>query len=253
MRTQDTRGDTPRFERDDALEIEVKPHPFSFARDPKNPLNEVIVDTVNRMGGVGEDAERDYQACLSTLWRQAKEVVAIVTQELKDLPASSYLDRWSLVQLLAELRQAASLDALDEVLSSQIPQEESADPHSFTTMGEEVMIRTTAVEAVTRIAADGSKEALDLLLKHARHENFSIKRASIQGYLQISGEEGRKILLKNLPKRDHHILDIRRTDVRAVPQAEGGLNLVQCDEDKLPRLSPAGSRPRKDDKGGCGC
>ncbi len=186
MRRQEVRADTPRSQAsgDDRLEIKTKPHPFIFSRDPKNQLNELIVETINRMGGVGEDAEKRYQACLNALFRNAREVVAIVEQELKDQPAESYLDRWSLVHLLAELKQPSSLGALDSILSSQMPEERSKDPHSFTTVGEEVVIRTTAVEAITRIAAEGVKEAQELLLKHVRHDNFSVKRAAVQGYLQ---------------------------------------------------------------------
>jgi len=256
MRVQNTRGDTPRVVRDDGLEIVVKSHPFVFSRDPKNPLNEQIVETINRMGGVGEDAERSYQACLGHLFRNAREVVAIVTQELKDQPAGNYLDRWSLVYLLAELKQTASLGALDDILSSALPAEQLKDPHEFTTLGQEVMIRTTAVEAVTRLAADGAKEAQESLLKHALHENFSIKRACIQGYLQVAGEGGRATLQKQLPQRDHYILDIKAIDVRQAPQAEGGLHLAACDEDHLPTLgSTAGGKGGTDAGGkpGCGC
>jgi hypothetical protein len=256
MRLQNTRGDTPRVVRDDGLEIMVTSHPFMFSRDPKNPLNEQIVETVNRMGGVGEDAERNYQACLGHLFRNAREVVAIVAQELKDQPAANYLDRWSLVYLLAELKQPASLGALDDILSSALPEEQLKDPHEFTTLGQEVMIRTTAAEALTRLAAEGAKEAQDALLKHARHDNFSIKRACIQGYLQVAGEDGRATLQKHLPQRDHHILDIKAIDVRQAPQAEGGLHLVACDEDHLPTLgSAAGGKGKTDADGkpGCGC
>jgi hypothetical protein len=254
MRLQNTRGDTPRAIRDDGLEIVIKSHPFIFSRDPKNPLNEQIVETINRMGGVGEDAERNYQACLNHLFRHAREVVAIVTQELKDQPASNYLDRWSLVYLLAELKQTASLSALDDILSSALPAEQFKDPHEFTTLGQEVMIRTTAVDAVARLAADGAKEAQEVLLKHVHHENFSIKRACIQGYLQVAGEDGRAMLQKQLPQRDHYILDIKAIDVRQAPQAEGGLHLVARDEDHLPILgSAAGGKAGTDagDKPGC--
>lgn len=259
MRRQQVRADTPRSQAsgDDRLEIKMKPHPFIFSRDPRNPLNELIVETVNRMGGVGEDAEMRYQSCLNAMFRNAREIVAIVEQELKDQPAESYLDRWSLVHLLAELKQPSSLSALDSILSSQIPEERSKDPHSFTTMGEEVVIRTTAVEAITRIAADGAKEAQDLLLKHVRHENFSVKRAAVQGYLQVAGEGGRETLQKAMPERDHHILDIKAVDVRQVQQAEGGLHLVPCDKERLPALGTeaelSGKDPHDKSDKGCGC
>jgi hypothetical protein len=254
-----SRIDTPRSQAsgDDKLEIRMKPHPFIFSRDPKNPLNEQIVETINRMGGVGEDAEKRYQACLNALFRQAREVVAIVEQELKDQPADSYLDRWSLVYLLAELKQPNALQALDGILSARIPEERYKDPHNFTSVGEEVVIRTTAVDAIMRIAADGVKEAQEMLLKHVRHDNFSVKRAAVQAFLQVAGEGGRETLMKNMPESDHHILDIKAIDVRQAPQAEGGLHLKPCDREELPALGTESDLGGKDPGGktdkGCGC
>jgi hypothetical protein len=179
-------------------------------------------------------------------------------KEYGSLPADQYLDRWSLVQLLAEMKEPSALSALDEILSSAIPAEESRDPHSFSSAGEEVMIRTTAIEAVTRLAADGNGDAQAALLKHARHENFSVKRAAIQGYLATGGEQAAATLRKELPKRDQYILDIKPTDVHAAPQAQGGLHLVNKDSDDLPphEISVddgggSGSDDKNNQTGGC--
>lgn len=248
------RSDSPRLIGGDSLRIETVTHPFSFEHSPDKELTERIVDAINRMGGAGEYAEKCYQSALDGLARRAREVVAIVVAEYARLPRNQYLDRWSLVQLIAELRQEAALDFLDRLLSSDIPSEESSDPHSFTTMGEEVMIRTTAVEAVTRVAADGSARALEVLLRHARHENFSVKRAAIQGYLAYGGAHASERLKEILPERDHHILDIKRIDVRQAPQAEGGLYLVCRDKAELPpHEPPRGDSDGKPGSGNGGC
>ncbi len=234
MGTRKQMSDTPKVDRDDSLKVEVKQHPFGFKETPDDPLNERIVDAVNMMGAIGSDAEANYQAALDTLRNQSEKVISIVAAEYRNLPKNQYLDRWALVQLLAELKEPSSLSILDEVLVRRIPPEQSKAPHSFTTVGEEVLIRTTAVEAITRIAADGNKEALQLLLKHARHKNFSVKRACIQGYLAHGGKNARKVLVEVLPKKDHRILDIRRLDVHEVPQAQGGLFLASQDRHELP-------------------
>jgi HEAT repeat protein len=234
MRIRKQISDTPKSDRDNSLKVEVKPHPFGFKKSPDNPLNERIVEAINMMGGVGNDAEANYQAALDALRKQSSKVVPIVAAEYADLPKDQYLDRWSLIQLLAELKAASSLPILDGILSSRIPPEQSKNPHSFTTVGEEITIRTTAVEAVTRIAADKNKQALEILLKHAQHKNFSVQRASIQGYLTYGGKDAREVLVKVLPKKDQFILDIRRVDIREVPQAEGGIFLVSRDSDELP-------------------
>lgn len=234
MRNLKQISDTPKIERDDSLKIEVKLHPFSFKEDSDNPLNERIVEALNMMGGVGEEAETKYQAALNDLRKQSAKVSRIVAAEYKNLPDDQYLDRWSLVQLLAELKDSSSLEVLDDLLSSRIPAERSKDPHSFSTVGEEIMIRTTAVEALTRIADNKNEKALEILLKHTQHKNFSVKRAAIQGYLAHGGKDASNTLAKALPKNDQYILNIRRMDVREAPQAEGGVFLVNKDAGELP-------------------
>ena len=226
---------------DNSVVIQVIPHPFGFRESPNNLLNEQIVEAINRMGGAGDDAEANYQIALDAMRQNAAEVVSIVAQEYKDLPENKYLDRWSLIQLLTELRHSASLPILDEILSSSIPSEQSNDPHSFTTVGEEVMIRTSAVEALTQISANGNREALELLMRHIQHENFSVKRACIQGYLACGGVNARKTLLEVLPENDRWILNIRREDVRNVPQLRGENYLVRPETDRPPQISSSHS------------
>lgn len=265
--------DTPRLMVDDHLEVKTMGSPFRFERSVDAELAGRISEAINRMGGAGEHAEACYQQALDALARRAKEVVKALAEEMDRLEESSYLDRWALVQLMAEMKHESALDALDRLLASKIPEERSGDPHSFTSAGEEVMIRTSAVEAATRIAAEGSERARELLLRHAAHDNFSVKRAAIQGYLAHGGEGAREVLLKHLPERDHFILGIQRVDVRQVPQAQGGLHLVNRTEKDLPvhDLNPGsgcgGKGAGKDDgkgggggsgggggdKGGCGC
>lgn len=200
------------------LQIAVTPHPFGFRRDPNNPLNAKIIEAINRMGDTGENAEARYQKALNALRPRIEAVIGIVAFELQDIAESRYMDRWSLVQLLADLRHDAALPILDRVLAQPIPRERSQTPHRLSTVREEVIIRTTAVEAISRIAANGNRQALELLLKYARHPNFSVKRESIQSYLEHGGPNARATLKKRLPERDHHIMEIRRTDLSEVLQ-----------------------------------
>jgi len=220
----------------DSLRIQTVPHPFRFRENPDNSLNRLIVEAVNRMGEFGDDAEANYQTVLEALRQRSDEVVAIIAAEYRDLSEAQYLDRWSLVQLLVELRHPSSLSLLNEVLSNQIPEERSQDTDSFTTVGEEVMIKTTAVEALTQMSAQQNQDALDLLLRYTQHENFSIKRACVQGYLAYGGEGATERLLEFLPEQDRFILDIRREDVRNVPQPRGENYLRREESGDTPRL-----------------
>lgn len=205
---------------DDSSDMQTQPHPFKFKKSPDSPINDKIVESVFQMGGFGDTAEEDYQARLDSLRSVAADAVPIIVDEYNDLPEDQYVDRWSLVQLLTDLAHPSSLGGLDNIVSTSIPPEKSRDQHNFSTRAEETILRTTAIEAITRVAASNNKEAIELLLKHSRNDSFSIKRASVQGYLEVGGEKARDVLTKEFPKNDHYILDIRREDVRKVPQAD---------------------------------
>ncbi|TET07135.1 MAG: hypothetical protein E3J86_13965 [Candidatus Thorarchaeota archaeon] len=220
----------------DSIRIETVSSPFQFKTSSGSHVNDIVLEAINRMGGFGEEAEEQYQASLEELKEVAEEAISIVSSEYKSLSEEKYLNRWSLIHLISELRNPLSLEMMDEVLTTPIPPERSKVPKTYSTRADELMIRTTAIEAITRIASDGQQDALDLLLVHSRHKHFSIKRAAIQGYLKIRGDAGRAELLKSLPKSDHRILDIKRTDVREVPQAIGGEGLKFPDKDDTPSI-----------------
>ncbi len=77
---------------------------------------------------------------------------------------------------------------------------------------------------------------MKLLLKYVRHPNFSVKRAAIQAYLARGGKGARKTLLKELPKEDHYILDIRRVGVHEIPQLHPDVARRKRDRNELPPL-----------------
>lgn len=203
---------------DDSFYATIQPHPFRLESSRDKELASMIVETVNLMGGIGLQAEDNYQKSLDTLRTKSKKAVRIIIREYKGLRESSYVDRWSLVHLLGELRDPTALGALNEIVRSRIPVEKSKVLHEYSTRAEELMIRTTAVEAIKQIAENNSPEALELLLEQTRSEEFSIRRAAVQGFLEAGGPKAREKLLKVLPKEHQGLLDIRRTDVRKVYQ-----------------------------------
>ena len=68
-------ADTPRLVGDDQLKVETVAHVFRFERSVDAKLAQRIVDAINLMGGVGEQAEVCYQKALDGLARRSKEVV----------------------------------------------------------------------------------------------------------------------------------------------------------------------------------
>ena len=209
--------DAPRIASDDQLTIRGATREETPQEDPNSP-NAQIRAAIAQMSALGPNAEADYQMSLRRLASNPQEAVAAISDVYRRVSEDQYLSRWSLVQLLSDLRDPAALSAFENILSTPIPPEKAPQMNLYSTVGEEVMIRTTAIDGITQLAARGERQALELLLRYVQHDVFSIKRAAIQGYLQVAGPEGREQLLKTLPPQDHFILDIRQVDVQNVPQ-----------------------------------
>jgi hypothetical protein len=219
--------DTPFLAGPDSLETRVVEHPFTFQSSQSPELNALIVEAVNRMGGVGDDAEENYQKALKHLSQRGPEALEILVAEYEQLPEDHYLDRWSLVHLISELRLPAALRALNRILGARIPAEKLRGSHDNSTAAEELMIRTTAVEGVVRLSASGLGEARAVLLKQATNRVFSIRRACVQGLLETGTDDDRKRLRRLLKERkDNALLAIRRVNVWEAPQAVGGRHVV---------------------------
>ncbi len=236
--------DTPVVGSVDTLKIKVVEHPFSFRDSPDEHLTALIVTAINHMGGVGEHAEEAYQRALAALRDHVDAVVKTVAAEYSRVPENQYLDRWSLVQLFAELPHPSALATLERILASDIPPERSKDPHGHSTVGEEVMIRTTAVDALARLHAAKIVEAGRILLRYAEHPTFSIRRACVQAVMETGSPDEQKNLQKILQKRgETSLLEIRRRDVREVPQATGGRFIVRDDRKNEPPSPGLKGRP----------
>jgi hypothetical protein len=227
--------DTPKLPDDNSLEIKVIEHPFKLKSSKDDKLNTLIVNAINAMGAFGDDADMQYQKYVKQL-KENSATKSILITEYSDMGESQYLDRWSIIQLVSDIGDGSTLDFFNKVIKAKIPKEKSKELHSYSTVGEEVMIRTTAIEGISKLAANGNAEAVKSLLNHTNNENFSIKRAAIQAFIEVGGKDSIAILKKHLPKASLHLLEIKRTDVRNVPQADGGLFVKTHDNDDLPKI-----------------
>jgi hypothetical protein len=225
--------DTPRIDTDDQLTLREGPRASEGQRRPDSPGARVRA-AINQMSASGPEAELNYRETLRALASDARAAVGAVRDMYRATPENQYMDRWTQVHLLADLRNSAALSVFDNILSTPIPPEKAPDMITYSTVGEEAMIRTTAIEGITRLAAQGEGEALELLRKHMQHENFSVRRAAIQGYLEAAGEGARDELRRVLPERDHFILSIRRSEVQDVPQPK-----VERPSDEIDQVPPA--------------
>ena len=226
--------DTPRMAPDDELTLREPQRAPAAQAAPDSPRARART-AINQMMGSGPDAELNYRAALQALARDARAAVGAVRDMYRETPEDQYVDRWTQVHLLADLRNGATRPAFDEILSTPIPPEKAPGMITYSTVGEETMIRTTAIEGLTRLATQDDREALELLRKHMRHENLSVRSAAIQGYLEAAGEGARDELRRELPERDHFILDIRRPGVQEVPQP----SVVERPSEEVDQVPPA--------------
>jgi hypothetical protein len=208
--------DTPRTESDDRLTVDAPPPDAAYG-EPNTPQAQVSA-ALAAMSASGPGAEAGYQASLSALAEDAPAVVQALSDRYANAPEDEYVDRWAMVNLLADVRQPQALTALEAIVSTPIPPEHNPGMVIHSTVSEEVIIRTTAIEGITRLASQGADGALEALRNQMANKTFSIRRAAIQGYLEAAGDDARDQLRSELPESDHFILDLRREDVRNVPQ-----------------------------------
>jgi hypothetical protein len=226
----------------DTVTVHVNRETFRFRHSQGDPLNDQIVDAVHRMTASGIGAEAGYRAAIVRLRAQVERAIEIVGHEYHDLDENRYLDRWALVQVMSDLWHPAALPVLDAILSSRMPPERSDDLHDSSTVDEELMIRTSAVDAITRLAAQGNREARGLLRQHLGHPAFSVRRAAVQGYLASGDESTRAELRRILPAHDQVLLRIVPLQMSQIPVPRGDLDLVGVD-----RTLPAPDLPDPND------
>ena len=124
---------------------------------------------------------------------------------------SSCATRWA-------ARHPAALPFLRNLILTPIPPEESPDPHSFSTVAEETILRTTAVEGVGYLARDRAN-AVGTLFEALRQPSLSVRRAAVQSLL--GSRRGRKLraqISNALPEEQRFLLDLKAVNVRDVPQ-----------------------------------
>ena len=197
------------------------PHTLRVGADPD--ISGLVTSALTAMAASGDTAEDAYLQTLVSLRERAEDVVAALGATYSSLEEDRYLERWSLVQLLTDLRARSAVDVLTDVLRQPIPEERSAHPaHGLSTVGEEMIIRTTAVEALARLVAEGDRPAREALLAQLRHEALSVRRAVVQAVMD-SGDQQLRIEVAAALKgtADEWLLGLRRADVRDVPQADG--------------------------------
>jgi hypothetical protein len=199
----------------------LRPRPEARAERPPSPAAVLLANFIAATNAAGDDAEARYQSTLEALRKRADEVVVEIARAEGRCEETDYPTRLALVQAASQLRRPSALAFLRTLVLTPIPAERSPDPHSFSSVGEETILRTIAVEGVGALAADGDKKALAALFEFLEIPSRSVRRAAVQSiYAAPRGRGLRKRMEAALPASQHFLLDLQPIEVGQAPQVK---------------------------------
>lgn len=212
----DENSDAPEGASDDSVQ-EVGPQHTVIAATPEGMLLQRLIEAADAFG---DDAEDHYRETLEDAKHHSNGVLVEIARALGHCAEDDYPTRWALVHAAGQLRDEGALALLSSVVKTPIPDELSSDPHSFSSVEEETVIRTTAVDAIADLAVRGQhEEAEEALIAFLDLPSFSLRRAAVTGLKSAPrGEELRERIASCLPDDEQFLLDIQKADVRDVEQ-----------------------------------
>ena len=206
---------SPPFGESDSLKL----HEISQLKK-LSPVGELLHELLVTMNRSENDAEEVYQSALAAIRKNPVDSVIEIARLESLCPAFDYAMRSALIFAACELEHHAALPLLRSVVLTPIPLEAAKDPQN-STVAEETIIRTTAVDGVSILAHDGDKNVINILFEFLEIPSFSIRRASVQGLLRSAhGNDLRERIVECLPKDQRFLLDLKKMDVRKVSQID---------------------------------
>ncbi len=180
-----------------------------------------LISTVSAMTAGGARAEEAYRRALEEV-RDDEEFAAVTVRTADALDEDAYEERWALTQLAIDLEHPVVERYLSDLVRRPIPEERAEDPsHGLSTVTEEVILRTTAIEGLARLQRRDVDTADVLLETIARSDYLSLRRASwfalLDGGREDASERAKSILID---RGDGWITEIRRIPVEEAPQAD---------------------------------
>jgi len=189
---------------------------------PETPTGQQVKRHLDAMAGVGEEAEAGYQESLAAL-RVNPDAAAVLAEVYAKVPEENYFRRTLLTEALKELRSPAAFPYLRDIATSRIPEDRMPGNAEVNTREDEIVIRITAVQGLSNLAAQSLTEADDLLLQLVQHEELTVRKMAARGYLASPLGESQERLerLRGLvPKEEHWYLTVELTDPRKVRHPE---------------------------------
>ena len=178
---------------------------------------------ITTMVAHGEDAESKYQASLNEL-RKDSTMYETVYSAYEKFSENKYMERILLTETLKELRTTDALNFLNDIATATVPAEKSVDSE-YSTRGNEVVIRVTAIEGITLLANNENEEARKLLLNLTENSDLTIKQMAVRGYLtSIKSDDELKremeVFRRKLPEDLQWMISTKSTDITTVPHPD---------------------------------
>lgn len=178
-------------------------------------------DALAAMYAVSEDAKDLYDRAVESLKRDPEEMTVAIIAAYGRCPSGDYPQRHALVCAASVMGNAGALPFLASVALSEIPTEASSNPHSFSTVAEETIIRMSAVDGIAHHAHAGDKRAIEILMRCVESRSFSIRRAAVTGIMGT--REGKKLRSRMealIPKEEHFVFRLRKVHVSEAIQVK---------------------------------
>jgi hypothetical protein len=201
----------------DQLHVHDKPSVVTSGLTHAARLQEVLA----AMYGIGEDAKDHYDKAVENLKRDPQGMMVAIIAAYGRCPAGDYPQRHALVCAASAMGDASALPFLASVALSEIPAEASTDPHSFSTVAEETIVRMSAVDGIAHHASRAEKHAVEILLRCVESRSFSIRRAAVTGLMAT--DQGKKLRPKMealIPKDQHFVFDLKKVRVNEAIQVK---------------------------------
>ena len=178
-------------------------------------------DALGAMTASGPDADKDYSRALDQL-KDDREFVILVFKTLEAVEESAYHERWALLQLAIDLQHPAAGEYLSEFVRRPIPEERAVDTaHGVSTVTEEVILRTTAIEGLARLFRRDF-DATHVLLEVAGSSDYVAMRRAAWFALVDGGRDDALGRARELLKKSDYgwIADLKRTPVQEAEQQD---------------------------------
>ncbi len=236
----------------DKMPLESPPH-VNDALAPKrtiappgtSPFATVIRRYLAVSNAAGEGVESEYQAVLEEMRKDAAEVIVALAKAEESCGHSDYPLRWALVYAATQMKHEAGLPYFRNLVLTPIPPEQSKMPHSFSTVREETILRTTAIEGLGHLAVQGHRRAVEALFEALDIPSISVRRAAVQALL-VADSSLRERIRERLPRDFHFLLDLKTPHVSEVQQVQNPRKHLRKGAEGLKQSRPPGLAEESD-------